>query len=73
LRLEIVFKIDKKKNEKKEFYFSSQTKFFLTRKEKNTCPRKNKKEFRRRFVPDGSRRCSEAINRFTSRWLPFPI
>jgi hypothetical protein len=59
LRLEIVFKIDKKKNEKKEFNFSSQTKFFLTRKEKNTCPRKNKKEFRRRFVPDGSRRCSD--------------
>jgi hypothetical protein len=61
LRLEIAFKIDKKKNEKKEFYFSSQTKIFLTRKQKHACPRKNKKEFRRRFVRDGSYRCSEAI------------
>jgi hypothetical protein len=59
---------------KKEFYFSTQTKFFLTRKEKDACPRKNKKEFRRRlFVRDGSRRCSEATNRFTSPWVPFPI
>jgi hypothetical protein len=49
LRLEIAFKIDKKKNEKKEFYFSSRTKIFLTRKEKRACPRKTKK-FRRRVV-----------------------
>jgi hypothetical protein len=42
LRLEIAFKIDKKKNEKKEFYFSSRTKIFLTTKEKRTCSRENK-------------------------------
>jgi len=47
LRLEIAFKIDKKKSEKKEFYFSSRTKIFLTRKEKHACPRENKKEFHR--------------------------
>jgi hypothetical protein len=46
---------------KKEFYFSSLTKNFLTRKEKHACRRKSKKEFRRRFVRDGSRRCREAI------------
>jgi hypothetical protein len=46
LRLEIAFKIDKKKNEKKEFYFSSRTKIFLTRKEKRTCPRENRKFLR---------------------------
>jgi hypothetical protein len=50
LRLEIAFKIDKKKNEKKEFYFSSRTKIILTRKEKRACPRKNKNKFRRGFV-----------------------
>jgi adenylate cyclase class IV len=61
LRLEIAFKIDKKKNEKKEFYFSSQTKIFLTRKRNTRVREKNKKEFRRQFVGDGSRRCSEAI------------
>jgi hypothetical protein len=49
LRLETAFKIDKKKNEKKEFYFLSRTKMFLTRKEKRTCPRKNKQEVLRRF------------------------
>jgi hypothetical protein len=43
LRLEIAFKIDKKKNEKKEFYFSSRRKFDLTGKQKQTCPRENKK------------------------------
>jgi hypothetical protein len=53
LRLEIAFKIDKKKNEKKEFYFSSRTKIFLTRKEKRACPRKTKK-FRRRVIRDRS-------------------
>jgi hypothetical protein len=42
LRLEIAFKIDKKKNEKKAFYFSSQTKIFLTRKDNHACPRENK-------------------------------
>jgi len=42
LRLEIAFKIDKKKNEKKEFNFSSRTKILLTRKEKRACPRKTK-------------------------------
>jgi hypothetical protein len=52
LRLEIAFKIDKKKNEKKEFYFSSRTKIFLTGKKKGACPRETKKEFRRRFVRD---------------------
>jgi hypothetical protein len=46
LRLEIAFEIDKKKNEKKEFYFSSRTKIFLTRKEKRTCPRENRKFLR---------------------------
>jgi hypothetical protein len=46
LRLEIAFKIDKKKNEKKEFYFSSRTKISLTRKKKRTCPRENKKFLR---------------------------
>ena len=51
LRLEIPFKIDKKKNEKKDFYFSSRSKIFLTRKEKRACPRKTKK-FRRRIVRD---------------------
>src|SRR5207244_5472129 len=67
-RLEIAFKIDKKKNEKKEFYFSSRTKIFLTRKEKHACPRETKKQSRRGFVRDGSSSCSEAINRFTSPW-----
>ena len=52
LRLETAFKIDKKKNEKKEFYFSSRTKMFLTRKEKHACRRENKKEFCRGFVRD---------------------
>jgi hypothetical protein len=47
LRLEIAFKIDKKKNEKKEFYFSSRTKIFLTGKQKHTFTRENKKENRR--------------------------
>ena len=61
MRLEIAFKIDKKKNEKKEFYFSSLTKNFLTRKEKHECPRKNEKDFAVDFVGDGSRRCREAI------------
>jgi len=42
LRLEIAFKIDKKKNEKKEFYFSSRTKIILTKKRKRACPRKQK-------------------------------
>jgi len=50
LRLEIDFKIDKKKNEKKEFYFSSRTKIFLTRKEKRVLPGENKKESHRGFV-----------------------
>jgi hypothetical protein len=61
LRLEIAFKIDKKKNEKKEFYFSSLTKNFLTRKEKHECPRKNQKNFAADFLRDGSRGCREAI------------
>jgi hypothetical protein len=52
-RLEIAFKIDKKKMKKKEFYFSSRTKIFLTRKEKRACPRKTKK-FPRRVVGDRS-------------------
>jgi hypothetical protein len=43
LRLEIVFKIDKKKNEKKEFNFSSTNKIFLTRKEKHACRARTKK------------------------------
>jgi hypothetical protein len=50
LRLEIAFEIDKKKNEKKEFYFSARTKIFLTRKEKRTCPRENKKFLRLVFA-----------------------
>jgi hypothetical protein len=50
LRLEIAFKIDKKKNEKKEFYFSSRPKIFLTRKEKRASPRENKKLLRLLFV-----------------------
>jgi hypothetical protein len=50
LRLEIAFKIDKKKNEKKEFYFSSRTKIFLTRKKKRMCPRENKKFLRLVFA-----------------------
>jgi hypothetical protein len=43
------FQNRQEKNEKKEFYFSSLTKNFLTRKEKHECPRKNEKEFRRQF------------------------
>ncbi|PYK54125.1 MAG: hypothetical protein DME48_09170, partial [Verrucomicrobia bacterium] len=43
LRLEIAFKIDKKKMKKKEFYFLSRTKNVLTEKQKDTFPRKNKK------------------------------
>jgi hypothetical protein len=65
LRLEIAFKIDKKKNEKKEFYFSSRTKIFLTRKEKRACPRKTKKIGAELFV-------TEAINPFTSPWFATP-
>jgi hypothetical protein len=45
LRLEITFKIDKKKNEKKEFYFSSQTKIFLTRKRNTRVRGKTKIDF----------------------------
>jgi hypothetical protein len=47
LRLEIPFKIDKKKNEKREFYFSSRTKIFLTKK-RNARSDENKK-----FRPQG--------------------
>ncbi len=47
------FQNRQEKNEKKEFYFSSRTKIFLTRKEKRACPRKTKK-FRRRVVRDRS-------------------
>ena len=42
LRLETAFKIDKKKNEKKEFYFSSPTKMFLTRKRTGRVQKKQK-------------------------------
>jgi len=43
LRLEIASKTDKKKMKKKNFIFDNEEKFFLTRKEKRTCPweRKN--------------------------------
>jgi len=70
LRLEIAFKIDKKKNEKKEFYFSSRTKLFLTRKEKRAFPRE------KNFGADlfvRCRGCSEAIDRFPSLSAPLPI
>jgi len=53
LRLEIAFKIDKKKNEKKEFYFSSRTKIFLDWKRETGVSEENK-EFRRRVVRDRS-------------------
>jgi hypothetical protein len=52
LRLEIAFKIDKKKNQKNEFYFSSRTKIFLTRKRNKRVRGKTKKEYRRSFVRD---------------------
>jgi hypothetical protein len=68
LRLEIAFKIDKKKSEKKEFYFSSRTKIFLTRKRNTRVRGKTKNNLARGFVRDISRRCSEGINRFTSPW-----
>jgi hypothetical protein len=45
------FQNRQEKNEKKDFYFSSRPKIFLTRKEKRACPRKTKK-FRRRVVRD---------------------
>jgi len=54
LRLEIAFKIDKKKNEKKEFYFSSGTKMFLTRKGKRACPRKQKNFAAELFVREAN-------------------
>jgi hypothetical protein len=53
LRLEIAFKIDKKKMKKKNFIFHDEQKIFLTRKEKRACPRKTK-QFRRRVVRDRS-------------------
>jgi hypothetical protein len=60
------FQNRQEKNEKKEFYFSSRTKIFLTRKEKRACPRKQKNFAAGLFV-------TEAINPFTSPWALLPI
>jgi hypothetical protein len=73
LRLETAFKIDKKKIEKQNFIFHREQKIFLTRKEKHTCPRENKKknsaaDFAVDLSVTGRNRCGEVINPFASRW-----
>jgi len=73
LRLEIAFKIDKKKNEKKEFYFSSQPKIFLTRKRNTRVREKTKKNFAANLLVMEAVVVAKRSNRFTSPWLPFPI
>jgi hypothetical protein len=65
-RLEIGFKIDKKKMKKKNFIFHEPTKIFLTRKKKPACPRKTKK-LRRRVARD---RSDQSL---TSPWALLPI
>jgi hypothetical protein len=66
LRLEIAFKIDKKKSEKKEFYFSSQTKIFLTRKRNTRARGKTKKNFAGELFVTEAIVAAKRSNRFTS-------
>src|SRR5581483_1950455 len=67
LRLEIAFKIDKKKMKKKNFIFHHKQKFVLTGKQKPTCPSENKKKDPvADLSPTEDQPCGKAINRFAS-------
>jgi hypothetical protein len=65
-RLEIAFKIDKKKMKKKNFIFHEPTKIFLTRK-RNRRVRGKQKKLRRRVARD---RSDQSL---TSPWALLPI
>jgi hypothetical protein len=67
------FQNRQEKNEKKEFYFSSQPKIFLTRKRNTRVREKTKKNFAVNLLVMEAVVVAKRSNRFTSPWLPFPI